>query len=298
MENPDYRIKTGTMIRVGKNTAASIERFLSTGIETVQFFFWGTIPAEISSAWADEIRAVCDKNDLAISALSLFADPFYGNGERSSVEKDWNRLIELAERSGVSLITGFTGRVPGKTADESVNAVADFFSPVIEKIHAKGMALAFENCPMGGSWHNGGWNIAFCPSVWEMLFKDKFKSASVGLEFDPSHCIGYNQPVLELLNSWMPFIKHVHAKDAVPLSPLKYADGWLGSRLPYEERFPGEGSVDWVRVYDILYREGYEGSVDIEGYHSKFISHELEVENQKRCFNYLTACREKSYGER
>jgi sugar phosphate isomerase/epimerase len=32
--------------------------------------------------------------------------------------------------------------------------------------------IAFENCPMLGTWETGDWNIAHNPAAWEMMFNE------------------------------------------------------------------------------------------------------------------------------
>ena len=285
------KIPVGTLLKAGPKTGQYLERFIEADIETVQLCFWYNIPEETDEKWMDNILVYCDKNRISVSALSLFADQFETHADFEKIKKDWKKLIRLAEHAGVQVISGFTGRVPGVDAGKSVEPVISFFTPIVDECEKRKIGLAFENCPMGGNWQSGNWNIAFCPEIWDTILNNKLVSEYIGLEFDPSHCIGYEQPAMKLLADWQSRIFHVHGKDAVLTSPEENPNGWLGPDAPYIEKFPGEGSLDWKAVFKILYSAGYESSVDIEGYHEKFISHEHEIDSQKRAVKYLKECR-------
>lgn len=291
MDEQKKIIPVGTVIRGGDKTLEYIKRFLPAGIESVQIYFWGRIPEGIGPEWVEKLSAFCREQELELSAMALFSNPFEEGEPGAAAADGWPELLRLAEIAGVKIVSGFTGRVPGRPVEESIEPVTAFFSPLIEDCEKKGISLAFENCPMGGNWQSGSWNIAFCSEVWEILLNQKFKSGRVGIELDPSHCVGYAQPAVKLLKEWTDRILHVHGKDAVRLPGEDAVNGWLGPNPPYEERFPGEGSLDWREIFTRLNENGYSGTVDIEGYHGDFVSHKVEAENQKRAVEYLKRCR-------
>lgn len=272
-------IALGTMIRGSEKTLGSIERFIPIGIESVEIFFWESIPDSMNISLMENIAVRCEQNGIEISSLALYSNPLRDGESEKKARSDWNSLIEYAERLGVPVISGFTGRIPNTPLEASYQRVKNFYSPIVDRCQAKGLKLAFENCPMEGDRSSGDWNIAFLPEVWEILFNDFFPDNSVGLEFDPGHCVQLGLPVLELMEQWIHRIYHIHGKDAL-------SEGFS------EFKFPGEGTTDWHKLFSLIQSDGYRGAVDLEGYHGKFISHELELEKQENSLRFLRECRD------
>jgi sugar phosphate isomerase/epimerase len=272
-------IHLGTMIRGSDKTLGSIDRFIPIGIESVEIIFWESIPESINHSWMEEIAVKCRESGIKISSLELFTNPLKNSEMYIKAKADWNTLLDFADQFDVPVVSGFTGRIPGTALEASYQSVKDFYSPIVDSCQAKGLKLAFENCPMEGDRFSGDWNIAFLPEVWEILFNDFFPGGAVGLEFDPGHCVQLGLPVLELMKQWMPRIYHIHGKDAHEKGFLDFC-------------FPGEGSTDWHKLFSIIQSEDYRGTVDLEGYHGKFVSHEHELEKQKKSLNYLKECRQ------
>lgn len=269
-------ITLGTMIRGGEKTLPSLKRFIPIGIESVELFFWDKIPESIDTFWMEEIRNLCQKSGIKISSLGLYANPLRNSESKNRAKSDWNTLLDFAEQFNIPVVSGFTGRVPNTVLEDSYLPVKDFFSPLVERCEAKNIKLVFENCPMEGDRLSGDWNIAFLPEVWEILINDLFQTDTVGLEFDPAHCVQLGLPVLDLLEQWIFRIYHFHGKDA---SGQGFGDF----------SFPGEGICDWKKIMTLLKNKNYQGSVDLEGYHGSFISHEHELEMQKKCLKFLRA---------
>lgn len=267
-------MRIGTMIRGGVKTISYLERFIPIGIESVQLFFWDRVPDDVDESWLESVAGICRNSDISISSLGFFANPFRGEEEFSSANDGWNRLLKLAGNEEIPIVSGFTGRVPGLAVDESLEPVKSFFTPLLETAQDLGVKLAFENCSMDGNWSSGDWNIAFSPEAWNILFNDLFNTDSVGLEFDPSHCPALNQNALALAKEWLPKIIHTHGKDASPADAHEFC-------------FPGKGVFQWPAFVSLLENSGYSGTLDLEGYHGAFTSHEDEVERQAMSLSYL-----------
>jgi sugar phosphate isomerase/epimerase len=271
-------ISLGTMIRGNEKIFTALDRFLPLGIESVQIFFWDILPEQMDGAWMETVVRACRNGGVNLSSLALFANPLRDDASRDRAAADWLRIIGWAAEFGIPVVSGFTGRKPGKPVSDSFEAVREFFSPLLEKCLARDLRLAFENCPMEGDDTAGDWNIAFAPEHWRILFDDLLPSLSAGLEFDPAHAVRLEQPVLALAEEWAPRIFHVHGKDAA------------GPGAP-EFCFPGEGATAWEDLLEVLRCRGYTGTVDLEGYHGPFESHQREVERQRASLAYLDRCR-------
>jgi sugar phosphate isomerase/epimerase len=267
-------LKIGTVIKGSAETTTYIERFQPLGIESVQIFFWNSIPEQCDREWISGIADYCKREGLLISALSLFIDPFSPNEETGRAEELWRRVVELATEAEVPLVSGFTGRVTGKPVDASFEPVKAFFTPVLDTCINNEIVLAFENCPMEGDRESGDWNIAFAPELWNVIFSELLVDSHCGLEFDPSHCFGLDQEPVALAETWADKIVHAHGKD----SPSPPESGFC---------FPGEGMSDWSSLYSILNTQSRCSAIDLEGYHRKFDGHQQEVALQQRALQYL-----------
>jgi sugar phosphate isomerase/epimerase len=73
--------------------------------------------------------------------------------------------------------------------------------------------IAFENCPMLGTWETGDWNIAHNPAAWEMIFNE-VPADNLGLEWEPCHQLVYLIDPIPQIRAWAAKIFHVHGKDA------------------------------------------------------------------------------------
>jgi len=271
-------MRIGTMIRGGIKTMASLERFIPIGIESVQLCFWDHVPQDIDQDWLERVVRRCQESHMIISSLSFFTNPFRSDDEWETSRKGWERLIALAGEGGIPVVSGFTGRVVGESVEKSLGPIKSFFLPLVERAHMADVKIAFENCPMGGDWQSGDWNIAFSPASWEILFNDLFETPHVGLEFDPSHCPALGQDGLSLAREWLSRIIHVHGKDTLPGGDRMFC-------------FPGSGLFDWPSFINLLISSGYGGTLDLEGYHGAFTSHGDEVERQKSSLQYLIKLR-------
>lgn len=267
-------IPVGTMIRGNEKTLRALDRFIPAGIETVEIFFWDVIPDSFNQSWMEEVSEKCLRNDIKISTLGLYSNPLRNAETQAKAKEDWKTLLAFAVSFNIPIVSGFTGRIPGTALEESYEPVKNFYTPIAEKLKTNDIQLVFENCPMKGNRLKGDWNIAFIPEAWEILFNELFPDHTVGLEFDPAHCVQQGLPVLELLKLWIPRIYHIHGKDALGIG---FGDF----------KFPGEGITDWCEIMPKLKEAGYKGSIDLEGYHDKFISHNHELERQMKSLDYL-----------
>lgn len=271
----------GTIIKGSDKTVEYIERFQPLGIESVQIFFWNRIPKECDREWIGGIADHCGRSGIEISALSLFINPFSPDEDVATVGEQWRRVIDLASEAAIPLVSGFTGRVTGKSVDASFEPVKRFFTPVLDTCIDNEIWMAFENCPMGGDSESGDWNIAFAPEYWDIIFGELLVDNHCGLEFDPSHCLALDQEPETLAETWASKIVHVHGKDSLPPPGSGFC-------------FPGEGISDWTTLYDVLNTRSKSSAIDLEGYHREFVGHQYEMALQQNALRYLKHIRELS----
>ena len=98
--------------------------------------------------------------------------------------------------------------------------------------------------------------------MWRELF-EMLPSASLGLNFDPSHLIRQQIDYVRCIREFGPRIVHVHAKDTRIDRDRLYATGILG--LGWQTaKLPGLGEVDWSAFFAALTDAGYNGPVCVE----------------------------------
>jgi sugar phosphate isomerase/epimerase len=267
-----------------------VRKFVKYGFETISLTFWQTTGGQDLAAMAKKVKAVIEPAGVTISSLSIFGNPISGEGKNSDTLASWERVIDAAPLFGTDLVTGFTGRVVDQPIEASIPAFKKIFGPLAARAAAKGVRIAFENCPMGGTWERGDWNIAINPDAWKLMF-DAVPDANLGLQWEPCHQMCQLIDPIPQLRQWAPKIFNVHGKDATIAWDVVKSSGAFGAKPFVWHRTPGFGDSNWNDIVTILMQAGYEGSIDIEGYHDPVHGKEWELASQVRGMKYLKECR-------
>ena len=287
------QIKIGTLVG-GGDALRVIPQIMDYGFETFSLTFWQTTGGQDLAELAKKVRALTDPKDIAISSLSVFGNPLTGTGKNEDTLASWERAIDNAHLFGTNLVTGFTGRIVDRPIPESIPAFTKVFGELVRRAKDKGVRIAFENCDMGGTWDAGDWNIAQNPSAWELLF-NAVPEDNLGLQWEPCHqMVSLIDPIPQL-KKWVGKIFNVHGKDCTIEWDVIKEYGIHGPKQFAWHRTPGFGDTDWVRVISILRQAGYEGSIDIEGWHDPVYRGDLEYTGQVHAMNYLQHCRGGDY---
>jgi sugar phosphate isomerase/epimerase len=228
-------------------------------------------------AKADEVKAAYAAEDLRISCVA----GFYVNHMDPTREKEFvdqtRGTILIAERLGVGVAAGFSGRIMNEPLDASLPKFKEIWSEHAKFAEGHGVKIAFEHCPMGQfSTPVGGNNMMCTPDIWEKAF-DAVPSPALGLEWDPSHLICMFIDPVETIKKFGERIHHVHAKDAHVNRHLMSHYGQWHSRV-VEHCFPGMGDTDWNLCIKELLRQGYTNDMNIEGWHDGVYRQEREDE--------------------
>lgn len=258
------------------------------------------------SSTSRRVRRLARASELGavISALEVFGNPL--ETEEADVEtlRSWERIIAAAPLFGASVVGGFTGRLRGKSIDQSIDRFREVWSPLAERAEKNGVKIAFENCDMGGTWQTGDWNIAHNPTAWELMF-DAVDSPALGLEWEPCHQMVSLMDPMPQIEEWGHRFYHVHGKDATVrwdrvrtygIHSSMHNDIALPARVqpvpPFAyHRTPCFGDSDWTDIITRLRMIGFEGAIDIEGWHDPVYRDELEMTGQVHALNYLKRCR-------
>jgi sugar phosphate isomerase/epimerase len=288
--HPLHDIRIGTLVGGGTDTIDKLTFLLPYGFESFSITFWQHLGDTQLPRLADEVRKTLAGTNAVISTIGVFGNPLESGELDLKTLAGWEQAIDHAHDFGASIVSGFTGRLRGKTLPESIPRFAEVFGRLADRAAAKGVRLAFENCAMGGDWNSGDWNIAHGPDAWQLMF-DALPAAHVGLEWEPCHQMVRLADPMPQLDDWASRIFHLHGKDAT-IDQQRIARYGIGSSKAWAwHRTPGFGDSDWTRIISKLRMNGFTGSIDIEGWHDPVYRGELEYTGQVHGLHHLIRCR-------
>lgn len=289
--NPVLDIRIGTMIKGNlPDPAAYVKQILPLGFESIEPFFWQTIGGKDIPKLAAELKEAIGDADVKIDTLGMFGNPLETTDIDQQTLEGWKTLIDNAHLFGAKTIAGFTGRIRGKSIEESLPRYKEVWSELAKRAADKGVRLAFENCAMDGNWATGDWNIAHNPDAWELIFNET-PDDNIGLEWEPCHQMVYLIDPIPQIRKWAPKIFHVHGKDATIRWDVIREHGVFGKYPFVQMRSPGFGDSDWTRIISELRLAGYTGTIDIEGWHDPVYRNALEMTGQVKSLNFLKEAR-------
>ena len=206
-------------------------------------------------------------------------------------QKTLERVIDAAHLYGAKVVSTFAGAYEGKSVDDSIKKFGEVYRELAKRAEDKGLKLAIENCPMGGTWDNLTCNIAMNPRVWEMMFNE-VTSPALGLEWEPAHqMIQLIDPIAQL-RKWAHKVYHVHGKDAtIDMNAVREYGVLCNTDWYAPERTPGFGDSNWRDIIYLLHKAGYNGDICVEGYHDPIYKDKWEMTAQMHALNYLKWCR-------
>ena len=290
----DRMIRIGTLAGKNENTLDYIRQLIPLGFESFQINFWQNLGGVDLSRLADDLRPVLEKSDTVVSSLAVFGNPL-GDEEGDCVTREaFEKAIDAAPEFGCDLVCGFAGRVRGKPLPDSIPRFQSVFGALLERAAKRNVRIAFENCPMDGTWKSGDWNIAINPDAWHLMF-EALPAENMGLEWEPCHQLCQLIDPIPQLREWISKVFHVHGKDASVYRDVVERNGVLGSKPFSHHRHPGFGDSNWTDIISMLRAGGYKGTIDIEGWHDPVYRDDLEMTGQVHALNYLKQCRGGSF---
>ncbi|AJS59387.1 sugar phosphate isomerase/epimerase family protein [Paenibacillus sp. IHBB 10380] len=282
------QMRIGTLVG-GEDAVRVLPQIIPHGFESFALTFWQSTQKVDLSELSKQVKDIIDEKDIIISSVGIFGNPLTGEGDNADTIASWERLIDHAHEFGTDLVTGFTGRMPGPI-DGSMKRFAEVFGELSKRAEDRGVRIAFENCAMRGNWQEGDWNIAHNPTAWEMMF-DAVPADNLGLQWEPCHqMLALIDPIPQL-RKWMDKIFNVHGKDATIAWDIIHEYGIHGSKEYVWHRTPGFGDTNWSDIISILRQGGYNGTIDIEGFHDPVYRDDWEMTGQVHALNYLKHCR-------
>lgn len=287
---PLHNIRIGTIVPSNaKDYIDYMRQAMPHGFECFQISF---SPFEdldfqtLAKRWQD-LRG---DQDVKVSSFFLGANPMGDKPEDELALRSIEKLIDNAKLFDMDVVAAFTGRVRGASIPDSMERFVEIWEPLVKRAADNGVRIAFENCSMGGNWETGDWNIAHCPKAWEMIF-DALPYENLGLEWEPCHQMVLLMDPMPQLRQWTEKIFHVHGKDATIHWDVVRQYGFSGGVPFAHHRTPGFGDSNWTEIISELRRHGYQGTIDIEGWHDPVYVGELEATGQVYALEYLKHAR-------
>lgn len=282
-------IRIGTMVRANATAGDYIRQIIPHGFECFALTYpsgnyQGFSPEEL----AEKVMPELEGKDIEISCISVFGNLLLDTEEAQLTRDCFKHAIECAPLFHTKLVTGFTGALTGKKVPESMERFKEVWTPLAEFAASKGVRIAFENCNMGGNWNSAACNLAMNPRCWELMF-EAVPVENLGLEWEPCHQMVQMIDPLPQIKDWVSRMFHIHGKDATIRKDLLAKNGlweqWVWHRTP------GFGDSNWTDIISELRKYGYQGNIDIEGWHDPVYREELEMTGQVAGLNYLKRCR-------
>ena len=283
------KIKIGTMVG-GQGAPKVIKQIRQYGFETFALTFGRSAEGVNLEELAKEVLDSISGTGIKISAVGAYGNPLSDSKEGQDTKKSLERLFKAAKLFGADIVSGFTGAVTGESVEKSMPRFREVFTDLCKKAKDEGVKIAFENCSMGGTWNKTTTNLALNPDAWELMFNE-LPFDNVGLQWEPCHQMVQLIEPLPQLRKWTGKIFNIHGKDATIDRDVIKKHGIAGSQAWCFHRTPGFGDSNWTDIISMLRMHGYEGSIDIEGWHDPVYRGELEYTGQVHALNYLKTCR-------
>ena len=221
---------------------------------------------QFSAGEADDVRALCEKYGVAISALGYYSIPLSADAEQAEAASGHlPKVIAAAERLGLSTVNAFVGANHLLPLEENFKLFEQVWPDLVRCAEDHNVRIGIENCPMlfANTWPFG-LNLAHTPAIWRRMF-EVIPSPSFGLNYDPSHLRMQLLDPIAPIREFGSRIFHAHAKD-MRIDTDRLND--VGSLVPPMERstakIPGLGDIDWGKWIGALSDAGYDGPVCVE----------------------------------
>ena len=279
------QIDIGTCIPGGQ-VEQWLPAMVQAGFECVSINFHMSLGGVDLRELASKIKEILGDSGVYVTSLGYYCNALQYEDHRETLA----HCIDVAHLFGASTVCTFAGGLEDESVEAAIPKFSEVFGELTRRAEDRGVKIAIENCPMGGTWQHATCNIGFNPRAWELMF-NAVPSKALGLEWEPAHqLIQLIDPIAQL-RQWVNKVVHLHGKDASVDWDAVRRLGVYGAHDFAPERTPGFGDTNWRDIFSILYGAGYEGDICVEGYHDPVYSGEREMTGQLHALRYLKWCR-------
>ena len=217
---------------------------------------------EIIKKTPDEVKELCKKYDITITALGKYPNNLHKNRIlRKIANKQTYELIDAAGKFGIPCISTFVGYNDSMDYRGNMKKFFSIFKPMAEYAAKQNVKIAIENCPMKREFHFTGGNLMITPEIFGEMFTNMPKN--FGLNFDPSHLFWQFVDPAIVVEEFADRIFHTHAKDTlIDKERLKFAG--IYGKMVYRYVIPGRGGINWKEYLASLKENGYTGTLSLE----------------------------------
>jgi len=162
--------------------------------------------------------------------------------------------------------------------DDEWKRLSEGLNKLGERAEEKGMTLTYH--------HHMGTGVQTAAEIDRLM--ETTQTGLVDLLYDTGHLVFSGEDHLAVLKKWGKRIKHVHLKDmrpAVVAQIKKEKKSFLAAVKAGAFTVPGDGSVDFVPVFDALKDQGYQGWWVVEAEQDPALANPLEYAIKAR--NYI-----------
>lgn len=228
------------------------------------------IDAEVE--WADAGIAAIRDAGLALGPMRIRASLADSNADdRGEAIERARSGLDRASELGLDTVWLLPRNFRNdRTQRENFAAARESLPSVVAHAESLGIRIGIENCPFAGQ------NPVCTPESWDALFA-AIPSPSIGICFDPSHCLWQGIDIRRAIREYGDRIYHLHAKDTEILADGLYRFGVEGPQVGdatiehgwtkhgwWRHRLPGLGGVDWNGVVSGALDAGYDGMITVE----------------------------------
>jgi len=217
----------------------------------------------------EEIKGAASKYNVTVSALSCHINHLQPNlEERKQLSQFFKDVLTASSQLGVPVVTTLSGDpLPEKSDDETWSEWRHEMGQQVDYATNLGVKIAVESC------HDQ--NLAHNVPAMDRMFKE-IPSKTLGVNFDPSHCVWQGINYIKAVKLWRDRIYHAHAKDAEILRDVLELDGIQGVKIVdlfgrklkrpswWRFRTPGWGEVDWRKLLTTYKEIGYDYVISLE----------------------------------
>lgn len=233
------------------------------GITGIQINLYGSLDVDrMNEKRINRIKALLNQYQLEITAFcgDMGGHGFMRADENKTKVPKTMRMIDLAKKMGVSVVTTHIGIIPDDPNHPVYQTLHSAMTDIGAYAMANGVTLAIETGP-----ERARTLLSFLESL----------PGGVGVNLDPANFVMVTgQDPAEAVRLLGKYIVHTHAKDGVNLRPCDPQEVY-GSIDPnqthnmpaspvFEETPLGAGGVDWGAYLSALTETGYDGYLTIE----------------------------------
>lgn len=261
----------------GLNLEETFRKISSMGFEAVEL--WAstlglpsgpdTLEIPLEDGRAKKIKELAAKYDLTVSALSSHFNHLEPKlEERNRLSHFFKDVLTAASKLDISVVTTVSGNpLPGKSDDENWSEFRNQMGQHVDYATDLGIKIAVESCHGGGP----SKNLVFNVPAMDRMFKE-IPSKTLGVNFDPSHCVWQGIDYIAAVKRWRNRIYHAHAKDTEILWDVLKTDGVQAGYLQHNYwmhtwwrfRIPGWGEVNWKKLITTYKEIGYDYVISLE----------------------------------